>query len=72
MPPSELCPPAPHITHIVEEAAVLGGPADLHDPAGDHGDLVVPAAGTDRERAPDALEGGRVTAGLNKWRGRGS
>ena len=49
---------------MVEELAVLCGPANLHDPRCVQGDLVVPqprVAGV--EGGPDALEGGGVAPG---------
>ena len=44
-------------SYVVEELAVLGGPADLHDPRGDDRDLVVPDARVHAERAADTLKG---------------
>ena len=38
---------------MVEELWVLGGPAYLHDPAGDQQHLVIPGPGADRVGAPD-------------------
>jgi hypothetical protein len=51
---------------MVEELAILGGPANLHDPWGDHSDLIVPHAWVHTEGTADTLEGGRVTACLGR------
>lgn len=49
---------------MVQEMAVLGGPADLHDARRDDDRLVVPAAVVDLESSPDALESVGVAARL--------
>ena len=53
-------------THVVEELAVLGCPADLHDAGRADPHLPVPRAGVHGEGAADALERGRVAAGLKR------
>lgn len=51
---------------MIEELAILGGPADLHDPRGDDRDLIVPHARVHAERTAHALERRCIAAGLRK------
>ena len=51
--------------YVVEELAVLGGPADLHHPGGDDRHLVVPHARVHAERTAHALKGRRVAPRLH-------
>lgn len=43
-------------TYMVEELAILGGPADLHDPRSDHRDLIVPNTRVHAECTAHALK----------------
>ena len=51
-------------TYVVEELAVLGRPADLHDARCHYQRLVVPDAGVHLKRTAHALKGRGVTPGL--------
>lgn len=53
-------------TYVVEELAILGGPADLHDTRSDHRDLIVPNTRVHTECTPHALEWWRVTSCLRE------
>ena len=59
------------LAYVVEELAVLGGPADLHHTGGDDRHLVVPDARVHAERTAHALEGRRVAPCLQGAGGRG-
>lgn len=51
---------------MVEELAILGGPANLHDTRSDHRDLVVPNTRVHAERTAHALERRSVTSRLRE------